>query len=301
MTMNLTQPIASRAIHNTIERVSLNQLTPDLFRHEFQSQNKPVILTDAFNDSVPVNMERLTTLVGEMEVVVRVYGPERFKTPKAEWANYCEMRSMTVSEYCSLLVNGTAKRDSIYLAMVEMGATPLRSVVGPGIDRIAEKTGLRRQLPNDVNVWVGPGGHVEPLHYDGQDGTLSQFRGTKRVSLFPPRVQEGLYPFEMSHGGLTPNFSQVYIDQPDFEKFPFLHTALTERRTLDLAEGETLYMPVGWWHEIEALGNDYICSVNRFWKVDPIWRYNQAPQAAYLYGMSHLLRMKYRLKSLFGR
>ena len=301
MTMNPSQPMASHSIHDTIERVSLNQLTPDLFRHEFQSQNKPVILTDAFNDSVPVNIESLNAHVGEMEVSVRVYGPERLKTPKAEWASYCEMRNMTVSEYCSLLVNGTAKRESIYLAMVEMGATPLRRVIGPGIDRIAEKTGLRRQLPNDVNVWVGPGGHVEPLHYDGQDGTLSQFRGTKRVSLFPPRVQEGLYPFEMSHGGLTPNFSQVYIDQPDFEKYPLLHSALSERRTVDLAEGETLYMPVGWWHEIEALGNDYICSVNRFWKVDPIWRYSQAPQAAYLFGMSHLFRMKYRLKSLFGR
>lgn len=301
MTMNPSQQIASHSIHDTIERVSLNQLTPDLFRHEFQSQNKPVILTDAFNDSVPVNIENLNALVGGMEVGVRVYGPERFKTPKAEWANYCEMRNMTVSEYCSLLVNGTAKRDSIYLAMVEMGATPLRRVVGPGIDRIAEKTGLRRQLPNDVNVWVGPGGHVEPLHYDGQDGTLSQFRGTKRVSLFPPRVQEGLYPFEMSHGGLTPNFSQVYIDQPDFDKFPLLHTALSERRTVELAEGETLYMPVGWWHEIEALGNDYICSVNRFWKVDPIWRYSQAPQAAYLYGLWCLFQMKYRLKTIFGR
>jgi lysine-specific demethylase 8/hypoxia-inducible factor 1-alpha inhibitor (HIF hydroxylase) len=299
--MNSLQQIASSSIHDTIERVSLNQLTPDLFRHEFQSQNKPVILTDAFNDSVPVNIENLISLVGEMEVGVRVYGPERFKTPKADWKNYCEIRMMTVSEYCSLLVNGTAKRDSIYLAMVDMGATPFRRVVGPGIDRIAEKTGLRRQLPNDVNVWVGPGGHVEPLHYDGQDGTLSQFRGTKRVSLFPPRVQKGLYPFEISQAGLTPNFSQVYIDQPDFNKFPLLHTSLAERRTLDLAEGETLYMPVGWWHEIEALGNDYICSVNRFWKVDPIWRYSQAPQAAYLYGMSHLFRMKHRLKNLLSR
>jgi hypothetical protein len=61
------------------------------------------------------------------------------------------------------------------------------------------------------------------LHFDGQDGTLSQFRGTKRVSLFPPSVQAGLYPFEMSHGGLTPNFSQVYIDQPDFAQFPLLN------------------------------------------------------------------------------
>lgn len=286
--------------HNSIERISVNYLSPEIFFNEFQRQNKPVILTDAFNDSVPVDAEKLMSLVGSMEVPVRVYGPERFNTPKAEWKNYCEIRQVTVTEYCELLKSGIAKRDSIYLAMIDMGKTPFRRVVGPGIDLIAEKTGLRRQFPNDVNVWVGPGGHVEPLHYDGQDGTLSQFRGTKRVSLFPPSVQEGLYPFEMSHGGLTPNFSQVYIDRPDFDRFPRLRAALAERRMVDLAEGETLYMPVGWWHEIEALGNDYICSVNRFWKVDPIWRYREAPQAAYLYGMSHLFRLKQRIKRLFN-
>lgn len=286
--------------HDSIERISVNYLTPEIFFNEFQRQNKPVILTDAFSDSVPVDAEKLMSLVGSMEVPVRVYGSDRFQTPKAEWKSYCEIRKMTVSEYCELLKNGIAKRDSIYLAMIDMGKTPFRRVVGPGIDLIAEKTGLRRQLPNDVNVWVGPGGHVEPLHYDGQDGTLSQFRGTKRVSLFPPSIQEGLYPFEMSHGGLTPNFSQVYIDRPDFDQFPRLRAALAERRMVDLAEGETLYMPVGWWHEIEALGNDYICSVNRFWKVDPIWRYREAPQAAYLYGMSHLFRLKQRIKRFFN-
>jgi lysine-specific demethylase 8/hypoxia-inducible factor 1-alpha inhibitor (HIF hydroxylase) len=297
--MNHPQQFSSSS-SDSIERVSIHSVSPRLFYHEFQRQNKPVILTDAFNDNIPVDAEKLTSFVGEMEVSVRVYGPERFSTPKVEWKNYCEMRRMSVKEYCRLLRNGEAKRDSIYLAMVDMGATPFRQVVGPGIDLIAAKTGLRRQMPNDVNVWVGPGGHVEPLHYDGQDGTLSQFRGTKRVSLFPPSVQEGLYPFEMSHVGLRPNFSQVYIDKPDFEKHPLLRTALSERKTVELAEGETLYMPVGWWHEIEALGHDYICSVNRFWKVDPIWRYREAPQAGFLYGLAHLYQLKNKIKNSFS-
>lgn len=298
--MNQTQH-SFRAEHEAIERVSVNYLTPNLFYNEFQRQNKPVILTEAFSEVVPVDIENMMSLVGEMEVPVRAYGSSRFTTPKAEWKSYCDIRNMNVSTYCGLLKDGTARRDCLYMAMIDMGKTPFRSIVGPGIDLIAKKTGLRRQLPNDVNVWVGPGGHVEPLHYDGQDGTLSQFRGTKRISLFPPSIQEGLYPFEMSHGGLTPNFSQVYIDQPDFVAFPRMRAALEERRVVHLAEGETLYMPVGWWHEIEALGNDYICSVNRFWKVDPLWRYSEAPQAAYLYAMSHLFRLKHRIKRVFGQ
>lgn len=285
---------------DSIEKVSISNVTPCFFHHEFQRLNKPVILTDAFSDSVPVSADKLVSFVGDMQVSVRVYGAERFSTPKVEWMNYCEMRKMSVFEYCGLLRSGEAKRDCIYLAMVEMGATSFRKVVGPGIDLIAKKTGLRRHKSNDVNVWVGPGGHIEPLHFDGQDGTLSQFRGNKRVSLFPPSVQKGLYPFEMSHAGLRPNFSQVYIDLPDLEKYPLLRTALSKRITVDLAEGETLYMPVGWWHEIEALGHDYICSVNRFWKVDPIFRYRKAPHAAYLYGLSHLYHFKNKMKRSLG-
>jgi hypothetical protein len=297
--MNLPQKQLTPSNQDSIERISIHYVTPEIFHHEFQRHNRPVILTDAFNDSVPVDIEKLNAHVADMQVSVRAYGADRFKMPKSEWKSYCETRKMTVSAYCELLKNGIAKKDSIYLAMIDMGQTPFRRVVGPGIDLIAKKTGLRRQPPNDVNVWVGPGGHVEPLHYDGQDGTLSQFRGTKRVSLFPPDVQEGLYPFAMSHGGLTPNFSQVYIDKPDYEKYPLLCDALQKRRVINLAQGETLYIPVGWWHEIEALGTDYICSVNRFWKVDPIWRYRQAPQAAYLYAMSYLFRMQHRIKNLF--
>ena len=221
-----------------------------------------------------------------MEVPIRCYGTSRFDRPKAEWKSYSETETLTVQAYCARLGNGIAARDHQYLAMVEMGHTPLRQIIGPGIDAIASHTGLVRRLPNDVNLWVGPGGHVEPLHYDGQDGTLSQFHGTKRVSLFAPAIQEGLYPFPMSHGGLTPNFSQVYIDQPDFDTYPKLAQALRHRQVVELAAGETLYIPLGWWHEVEALGKDYICSVNRFWKVAPLWRYATAPHASYLYGLS---------------
>ena len=90
----------AQATHNSIERISVNYLTPELFYNEFQRQNKPVILTDAFNDAIPVDIDKLMSLVGDMVIPVRVYGPERFTTPKAQWKSYCEIRHMTVSEYC---------------------------------------------------------------------------------------------------------------------------------------------------------------------------------------------------------
>ncbi len=269
-----------------VPRVSIQDLTPARFHRDFQRKGTPVVITGALDATPALNIDALLSHVGQMGVPIRCYGTGRFDRPKAQWKTYCETTTLTVADYCALLDNGVAARDHLYLAMVEMGQTPLREIIGPAIDAIAAHTGLVRRLPNDVNLWVGPGGHVEPLHYDGQDGTLSQFHGTKRVSLFPPSIQAGLYPFPLSHGGLTPNFSQVYIDQPDFDTYPKLAQALHHRQIVELTAGETLYIPLGWWHEIESLGNDYICSVNRFWKVAPLWRYACTPQASYLYALS---------------
>lgn len=179
----------------------------------------------------------------------------------------------------------------MYLALVEMGHTPLSSIIGPGIDLIAKNTGLRPEIPNNLNLWMGPSGHIEPLHFDGLDGTLSQFRGSKKVSLFRPGQSRNLYPFKLG-SGLPPTFSQPYIDKPDFETFPNLRKALEERQTVILGEGETLYIPVGWWHEVEALGDNYIASVNRFWKVDPVWRFASSPRAGAMYFLSKMLTRK---------
>ena len=279
----------------SVPRVSIHDLNPKRFTWEFKIPSQPVVITDALNAAIPLELSKLVSLVGEVEVPTRIYGAERFSRPKTEWKAYCEMQSMTVSRYCSYIEDGTAKINHMYLALVEMGHTKLRSLVGPCIDLIARTTGMRQDYPNDINLWVGPGGHLEPLHHDGMDGTLSQFRGAKRVSLFSPRQSKNLYPFPMSHGKMPPTFSQPYIEAPDFQQFPRLAEALENRIVVILAEGETLYMPVGWWHEVEAIETDYICSINRFWKVDPGWRYAQAPRAA----LFQLIHSYFQLKNKF--
>jgi lysine-specific demethylase 8/hypoxia-inducible factor 1-alpha inhibitor (HIF hydroxylase) len=276
----------------SVPRVSIHDLNPKRFEREFKIPGQPVVITDALESAIPLDLDKLVNVVGEVEVPVRVYGAKRFSRPKTEWKSYCEMRVMSVRQYCTHIKDDSAKLEHMYLALVEMGHTALRSLVGPCIDLIARNTGLQQDFPNDINLWVGPGGHLEPLHHDGMDGTLSQFRGTKRVTLFSPGQTKNLYPFPMSHGKMPPTFSQPYIDAPDFAQFPRLREALKNRIVIILAEGETLFMPVGWWHEIEAVQSDYICSINRFWKVAPIWRYKQSPRAAMFQLISSYLKFK---------
>jgi len=279
-----------------VPRVSIHDLTPSRFNREFKRWGRPVVITQALESAIPVDIDKLVSLVGDIEVSTREYGAERFSLPKTEWKSYCEVQRRTIAQYCELLKDGSAKARHIYLALVEMGHTPLRQLIGPCIDLIERNTGLRKQPHIDMNLWVGPCGHVEPLHFDGLDGTLSQFKGTKRVSLFSPSQTSNLYPFPISNGKMPATFSQPYIDQPDFSAYPRLATALKHRKTIVLAEGETLYIPVGWWHEVESLGEGNICSINRFWGVDPVLRYAMAPRAALFQFLSKMMRTR-KIKS----
>jgi hypothetical protein len=146
-------------------------------------------------------------------------------------------------------------------------------------------------------LWWGPGGHTEPLHFDSGDGTLAQLHGTKRVVLFPPSQTRNLYPFPLHRRGIAPWISQVYPDRPDFDRFPRLKTALPHRMDITLAAGEMLFIPANWWHEVSALSEDYICSINRFWKVAPLSRLFTNRISPLVYGASMLALTLMRMRS----
>lgn len=64
----------------------------------------------------------------------------------------------------------------------------------------------------------------------------------------------------------------VYPENPDFASFPKLKQALQHKQEVILNQGELLYIPAHWWHEVTALGDEMVCSVNRFWRVYPTSR-----------------------------
>ncbi|MFB6276222.1 MAG: hypothetical protein ABEI32_08765 [Halothece sp.] len=40
-----------------------------------------------------------------------------------------------------------------------------------------------------------------------------------------------------------------------------------------------MYLPAGWWHEVTTLGDEVVCSINRFWHPHPLtkaaWSWNK--------------------------
>lgn len=270
-----------------LERVALAELSPAEFAARYRTgQGRPVVITGALDGLPPATLDWIRSMLPPAKLPARFYGRNHFKKPKTEWRKYSEIVQVTPTEYADLLTSGTAHSDNIYMAQVAIGGTGLAGLLRPRVDALGERTGLVAAI--DLNLWWGPGGHTEPLHYDSGDGTLVQLHGVKKAVLFPPAQTKNLYPFPIRRKGIAPWISQVYIDAPDFNAYPRMREALEHRIEVTLTPGEVLFIPANWWHEVSALSDDYICSVNRFWKVAPIGRLFTNNISPWVYGISML-------------
>lgn len=263
-----------------IARVSLTDLTKTEFVKRYQKTGTPVILTGLLEGKSEWDLDFLVEKLGDRKFLMRQYGKERYQQDKREWESIgsgVKADYKTFREYGELLRSREAHEKDIYLAKCSINETPLKQEAA--LQEARKKIiafGLDKPISH-FNIWVGPGGHVECLHYDQMDGTLIQLYGTKKIVLFPSSQTSNLYPFPILvhfYRGLKLRswFSQLYPEKPDMQAFPNYKKALPYKQEILLAPGEILYIPAGWWHEVTALGDDMVCSINRFWRVYPTWR-----------------------------
>ncbi|PSB15856.1 transcription factor jumonji jmjC domain-containing protein [filamentous cyanobacterium CCP2] len=272
------QPTSTKSsLH--VPRESVHSLSLDRFVQLYQTPGNPVVVTDLLHQQ-DWNLDYLRQQLGTQPFVLRYYGNERYQQDKRQWKSIgsgVPPKTKPFADYVSLLQSREAHRQDIYLAKCPIHNTPLiHTEAIQSLQNYLNQLGLTRPA-STLNLWVGPGGHIEALHYDPTDGTLVQLHGSKRVILFPPSQTANLYPFpfyiHLKHGmKLRSWFSQVYPDRPDFAAFPKLQEALKHKYEVILHPGELLYIPTGWWHEVESLGDGMVCSVNRFWRVYPTRR-----------------------------
>lgn len=115
---------------------------------------------------------------------------------------------------------------------------------------------------------VGSDGMELWTHYDVLDNVLCQIKGCKRVILFPPSQAHNLYVSGSSSRvvglGLHPTADR-------FPAYPRFNEALAHSYEVILKEGDILYIPALWFHNVYCIGTSI--SVNVFWK--------ELPDAAY--------------------
>ena len=264
-----------------ISHVHLDELNPSLFLDLTDARSSPAIINFELTKPELFHPKALSNLDPGAEVSVRVYKHDRASLPRHEWTGYCDYLQMTIENYVSKVADGSADAEKLYLALFEVGKLPLAAVFKPFLSSISIATGLNKREHNDVNLWISPPQHCEALHYDGDDGTLLQFHGSKTVTLIPPNRSRDLYPFPIFGTGMPSNFSKVDIDRVEEKKFPRAHRAIESSMKITLDAGQCVFIPAGWWHQVEASDNpEGVVSINRFWLTRHASYITKRPRAA---------------------
>lgn len=109
---------------------------------------------------------------------------------------------------------------------------------------------------NSAALWIGPTGTITPLHHDSSDILFTQVVGRKRIWLIAPNQ---LVVAEAANNLYGPSLEKVRKDPS---------VSIVE---LELGPGETLFIPLGWWHQIEALSPSISVSMNAMPDNDFSW------------------------------
>jgi hypothetical protein len=124
-----------------------------------------------------------------------------------------------------------------------------------------------------AKFWLGKAGTVTPMHRDVPHNLNVHLTGRKRWLLYPPGAA-GMYPRGIFSG--MPNFSAVDPERPDYAR----HPRFRGKRAFGgiVGEGETLFIPHGWWHHTRSLED--AVAVN-FWWGGPIVALGALASAAF--------------------
>ncbi|MDC6166860.1 cupin-like domain-containing protein [Paucibacter sp. XJ19-41] len=238
---NMQSVWASDPGYAEIPRVGRMDTADFLARHVHAF--RPALLTEPARDWPALQnwrWERLAARFGEHMIEVQ---DGRNDDPRFEENSVAHKRPMRFGEFLAY-VEQTAWDNNAYIT-ANNGL--LRQAAFTGLlDDVGELPPLadRARLAAAAHLWIGPAGTKTPLHHDTCMLFHTQIIGSKRWRLVSPLEWARMY----NHSHV---FSPVDLDAPDHGRYPDVAAA----RVLDVVvrPGETLFLPLGWWHQVSAL------------------------------------------------
>jgi hypothetical protein len=218
--------------------VSLNE-----FFEKYVVGSRPLVLTDVARDWPALRRwspQDLRERFGHLDVEIQA---ERSADPNYEVNKLAHKRRVRLSDFVDLVLAGGATNDYYLTANNEMLARPEFAPILADIGSLPAFCD-RSQLAQRASFWFGPAGTVTPQHHDTLMLCHTQIVGRKRWRFISPLQTPLLY----NHFDV---YSPVDLDRPDLNRYPLFSQATVLEVVVE--PGETVFLPLGWWHQVTAL------------------------------------------------
>ena len=221
----------------------------DTLHRDYWTRARPLHLTEAAKSMGAVerwSIEGFAQRFGDLEVEVNTDRERAQRRALTESVH----RTMTFGEFLRGL--GEHTNDRYIVSRNGLFSRPELRELWADLDPLPPFL-ERPEPPRGASLWVGPGGTMSPLHFDPHHVLLVQVVGRKRVWLVPPdsrTIFEGL---------------DGYYAESDAREHPGALEVL-------LDPGEALFIPVAFFHQVEALEPSMTLSLLSFpWENDFHW------------------------------
>ena len=248
-------------------------LSASEFLEKYYAANRPVILCDLMTLwGAPSRWtpEYLKATCGEEMVEIMA---ARDTDPNYETDDGPHRRQIKFADFVDMVSLDTETNAYYLTARNEFFQRPGPKALLRDIEVFTEY--LHETSGDGVYLWYGPKGTITPLHHDSMNIFMAQVHGRKQVKLIPAAELSSVY----NHYSV---YSQVDMADPDYARFPKFRDA--SAIDLELAPGEVLFLPVGWWHWVKALDRSMTVSFNNFlFPNDFQWEHPKRPEKAAAY------------------
>lgn len=224
------------------------------FLRQYYAANAPVLLEDVAAEWPALKSWTPSYLAEVMgDEVVEVMG-DRDADANYEREAHAHRQKITLRTYVERVNSGSASNDMYLVANNHLLESRAAAPLWEDFDIDTRYLDPRRPA-GSVFLWFGPAGTFTPLHHDVLNVLFVQVLGSKRFVLISPLESHCV----SNNVGV---YSDVDVRAPDSVRFPRFGS--TEQISLVVGPGDALFIPVGWWHSVEALEPSISLSFTNF-------------------------------------
>ncbi len=235
-----------------IDRVET--IEPQDFLENYYATNTPLIMTGMMKNWRALSKwtpQYFAEHFGDVRVSVQT---NRSSNPLYEIECEKHRSEMTLREYIDLIFQHSPTND---FYMTANNGNLDRPEFKPLFADMDLFPGFCKQeeCPRAIFFWLGPQGTITPLHHDPCNLMMAQVYGRKKWQIIAPHYTPQMYNYQ----GV---FSAVDLTNPDYDRYPLFREVHIIEEVL--GPGDLIFMPVGWWHFVEALDISISVSMTHF-------------------------------------